>query len=121
MKIATETIGWVVSAVGVFPQIAGGFLNLTKNATAKKNINHIGYPESILTGFGVWVILIAVLTLVPATSFLGVILETAWMGGAIAAHVRVKDNYVLQLIIPIIVWVGFGLRHQPEMHRLFGF
>jgi len=67
------------------------------------------------------VILIGTLTLIPSTAFLGVILETAWMGGAIAAHVRVRDNYVLQLIIPILVWIGFGLRYQAEMHRLFGF
>jgi len=50
-----------------------------------------------------------------------VILETAWMGGAIAAHVRVKDKYAVQLIIPLLVWLGFGLRHQPDLHRLFGF
>ncbi|MGA8102344.1 MAG: hypothetical protein WB869_09330 [Candidatus Acidiferrales bacterium] len=37
----------------------------------------------------------AVRTLVPATSFLAVILATGWMGGAIAAHVHVRDNYLL--------------------------
>ena len=119
--MATQTIGLVVSVMGLLPQVAGGFLNLTKSPTAEKNIAHIGYSPNLLTPFGLWVILIAALTIIPSTSFLGVILETAWMGGAIAAHVRVRDSYVLQLIIPVLVWIGFGLRHQTEMHHLLGF
>jgi hypothetical protein len=42
------------------------------------------------------------------------------MGGAIAAHVRVRDNYVIQVILPILIWVGFGLRHQSEIRALLG-
>jgi hypothetical protein len=121
MKITTETIGLVVSVIAVLPFFMGGIMNLTKNPTAIKNIEHIGYPPGFLNAFGISVILIGALTLVPSTSFLGVILATGWMGGAIAAHVRVRDNFILQTIIPILIWIGFGLRHQAELHRLFGF
>jgi uncharacterized membrane protein len=122
MKI--ETIGLIVSVVGVLPFFGGGFLNITKNAIARKNIEHIGYAPHLVTHLGISVITLGILTLVPRTAFLGVILTTAWMGGAVAAHVRVKDKWTVSagiLIIPILVWIGFGLRHQSEMRSLFGF
>ena len=116
-----EIIGYAISVIAVLPQVVGGILNITKNPIALKNIDSVGYPREFLTFFGISTISLAVLTLLPWTSFLGVILASAWMGGAVAAHVRVKDNFAVQLIIPILIWVGFGLRHQAEMHSLLGF
>jgi hypothetical protein len=122
MKV--ETVGLVVSLIAVLPFFGGGFLNLTRSPVARKNIEHIGYPAYLMPYFGSSVVVLGMLTLIPATAFLGVILTTAWMGGAAAAHVRVKDPLSTTLgilLIPILVWVGFGLRHQPEMHRLLGY
>jgi hypothetical protein len=118
-------IGFVISGIGVLPFCGGGFLNITKSPVARKNIAHVGYPPEFLTHFGISVIAIGILTLLPWTSFPGVILATAWMGGAIAAHVRVRDPWSFQLVsivmIPVLIWIGFGLRHQAEMHKLLGF
>jgi uncharacterized membrane protein len=122
MKI--ETIGWIISVVGVLPFFGGGSLNLRRDPVARKNIEHIGYPPYLVTHFGISVIALGILTLIPQTAFLGVILTTTWMGGAVAAHVRVKDKWTVSagiLIIPVLVWIGFGLRHQAEMRNLFGF
>ena len=102
----------------------GGFRNITRNPIAKKNIEHIGYAPYLVTRFGISVITLGILTLIPRTAFLGVILTTAWMGGAVAAHVRVKDKWSVSagiLMIPLLVWIGFGLRHQAQMRSLFGF
>jgi hypothetical protein len=41
------------------------------------------------------------------------------MGGAIAAHLRVHDGFVIQTIVPIMIWIGFGLLHVDEMRQLF--
>jgi hypothetical protein len=42
-------------------------------------------------------------------------------GGAMAAHVRVRDKFFIQAAVPITIWVGFGIRHQSAMHSLLGF
>ena len=110
-----------ISVVAVLPFFVGGVLNLLKNPTAVKNIKEVEFPESLLHPFGVSVLAIGVLTLIPATSFLDVILATGWMGGAIAAHVRIRDRYVVQAILPLLISLRFGLRHRDELHRLFGF
>jgi len=86
---------------------------------AVKNIQHVGFSR-MLAPFGIIKILIAVLTMIPATSFVGVILATGWMGGVTAAHIRVREKFVFQALLPILIWVGFGLRQQAEMRALPG-
>ena len=116
LKIA----GFVLSVLGVFPLAVRGILYMLKKPVILKNMKHVDYSSSVLTPFGIIKIIIAALTLIPATSFVGVILATGWMGGAIAAQVRVGDKYVIQVILPILIWVGFGLRHQNEIRALLG-
>jgi DoxX-like protein len=112
--------GLVLSVLGAFPLVVSGILYILKNPVMLKNVEHVGYSSNVMTPFGIIKIIIAALTLIPATSFVGVILATGWMGGAIAAHVRVGDKYVIQVIIPILIWVGLGFRHQNEIRALLG-
>ena len=114
-------IGWVLSTLAVAPFFWGGFLDVLKAPVVIKNTEHIGFPFEIVAPFGVIKILIGILSLIPSTSFVGVILATGWMGGAIAAHIRVRDKYFIQVIIPILIWIGFGLRHQSAIRSLLGF
>jgi DoxX-like family len=56
----------------------------------------------------------------PATAILGAILFTGYMGGAILAHLRVGDPLVLQIVIPVLLWLGVWLR-DPRVRALFPF
>jgi hypothetical protein len=112
-------VGFALSIIAILPIALSGVMYLFKIPVAVKNMEHVGFSH-MLAPFGVIKIVIAVMTLIPTTSFLGVILATGWMGGAIAAHIRIRENYVIQMILPIFIWVGFGLRHQAEMHALLG-
>lgn len=113
-------VGWVLSLLGAAALFAGGVLDILRNPGMVKNMEEIGFPLETLRPFGFIKAIIAVLSLVPATAFVGVILATGWMGGAIAAHVRVRKNYAVQVILPIVYWIGFGLRHQSTMRMLLG-
>jgi len=115
-----QVSGFVLSVLGVFPLVVSGILYILKKPEMLKNMEHVGYSSSVLTPLGIIKIIIAALTLIPATSFVGVILATGWMGGAIAAHVRVGDKYLIQVTVPILIWVGFGLRHKNEIRALLG-
>lgn len=114
-------IGWLVSVIGALPLILGGAMNIMKTPGMVKNMEHVGFPPDVFPVFGIIRVVIAALSLFPRTSLVGVILATGWMGGAISAHVRVKDRYLIQVVIPILIWVGFGLRHQSAMHSLLRF
>jgi hypothetical protein len=53
-----------------------------------------------------------VIYLIPATSVLGAILLTGYIGGAICTHLRVGDPFFLQIAIGIFVWLGLYLRES---------
>jgi hypothetical protein len=117
----TIIIGWVLSTLAAAFLLLSGIMYVLKAAPVRKRFEEIGYPLDLLRTLGVSKVLIATLCLIPATSFLGLILATSWLGGAIAAHVRVKDKFIAPALFLILLWAGFGLRHQDAMHRLFGF
>ena len=76
-----------------------------------------GYPESQLTTIGVIELLCVVLYAIPRTSVLGAILLTAYLGGAVATHVRVSDVFVGPLMYAIFIWAGLFLR-DPRVRAL---
>lgn len=55
-------------------------------------------------------------TIVPQTSFVGAVLLTGYLGGAIATHVRVGDPLLTHTLFPIyvgvFVWIGLLLRDE---------
>jgi hypothetical protein len=114
-------IGWVLSTLAAAFLLLSGVMYILKAPPVLKRFEEVGYPLDLLRTFGFSKIVIAVLCLIPATSFVGLILATGWLGGAIAAHVRVKDKFIAPALFLILLWVGFGLRHQSAMHSLFGF
>lgn len=52
--------------------------------------------------------------IIPRTAILGAILLTAYLGGAVASHVRVGNPLVTHTLFPIyiasILWIGLWLR-----------
>ena len=113
-------IGLVLSSIGALILLVSGFANMLRIPVVIKNTEHIGFPLWCPVPFGAIKIVIGILILAPWTSLIGVILATGWMGGAIAAHIRVGDKFFLQAAIPTLIWVGFGLSHQSAMHILLG-
>ena len=63
----------------------------------------------------------AILYIIPATSILGAILMTGYLGGATATHVRLLDPaFIAPVIVGILVWLGLLLR-EPRLRALLPF
>jgi hypothetical protein len=67
---------------------------------------------------GAGAILTALLLLIPRTSSLGVLLSSAFWGGAICTHMAHGEPYVLQAVFLILSWAGAYLRN-PAMLSSF--
>jgi hypothetical protein len=74
--------------------------------------NKLGYQESSLTGLALLEIACTALYLIPQTAFLGALLLTGYLGGAIATHVRVGEPFATPLVLGVLVWVGLYLRES---------
>lgn len=114
MRIA----GWILSClIAVFLvglSAPGKFMEFEgKDAM----FQHLGYSNEVMVPIGVVEIVCTLLFLIPRTSFIGAILLTAYLGGAIATHVRVGDEYYMPIIMGVVIWVALGLR-RPEVFAL---
>jgi len=76
----------------------------------KAFVEQFGYIESSLLVIGAVELLCAFLYVIPQTSVLGAVLCTGYLGGAIATHVRIGDNFIPPLVLGIMLWAGLWLR-----------
>jgi DoxX-like family len=73
---------------------------------------HLGLPESLIVPLGILEISCVAIYLFPATSMLGAILLTGYIGGAICTHLRVGDPFFFQIVLGVCVWLGLYLREN---------
>ena len=108
----TTIIGWVLSAlVGLFLIGGSGVPKFLDFPGKGEMMEHLGIPLAILPKIAVLEIAVAVLYLIPRTAFLGAILTTGYLGGAVFTHLRVGDPWFFPILIGVIAWVGLSLRH----------
>ena len=80
----------------------------------------IGLQPSILPILAALELLCVLIYAIPATTVLGAVLFTGYMGGAILTHLRVGENVIMQVSFGIIIWLGVYLR-EPKLKQLFPF
>ncbi|MEO2090534.1 MAG: DoxX family protein [Gemmataceae bacterium] len=113
-------IGWVVSgliAAFLLFSASGKLLPLMPADQKEEMLAHLGWAESTLKIIGLIELVVVALYLIPQTGFLGTILMTGYLGGAIATHVRVGDLPLLPFGMGVMAWVGYGLRN-PIVFKL---
>lgn len=107
----SKITGWILSGLlAVFligTSISGKFTQWEGKA---EMFDKMGWTEDVMIPVGIVEIAAALLFLMPRTAFLGAILLTGYLGGAVATHVRVGDAFIFPVLIGILVWVALGLR-----------
>lgn len=115
---AQHIIGWVLTVlVGFFLIVASGIPKFIDFPGKKEMFDHMGIAADLSPTLGVIEIAAAVLFLIPRTAFVGAILVTGYLGGAVWAHLRVGDPWFFPIIIGVVMWVAIGLR-QPVILSL---
>ena len=115
---AQRITGWILTAlVGIFMLGLSGIPKFIDWPGKDEMMSKMGLPLTLLPTIGVIEIAVAILYLIPRTSFLGAILMTGYLGGAVFTHMRVGDPWFFPIIIGVIAWLGLALR-QPAIFRL---
>ena len=116
MSEVSKTSLWVGRIVSYLPALfllVDGVMKLVKPPVVVEATVNLGYPESVIVPIGVVLIVCTILYLFPATSVLGAILLTGYLGGAVATHVRVGEglfSIVFPVIFGMLLWLGLYLR-----------
>ena len=112
--VGTTSISvWAGRAVSVLVALVfaiSALMKLMGGAEVKQGMGHLGLPESLIIPLAILEVSCVVIYLIPATSVLGAILLTGYMGGAICTHLRVGDPFFIQIALGVLVWLGLYLR-----------
>jgi len=106
--------GRVLTALCALFLLRDGVAKLFKPAVVVQGTVDLGYPASTITCMGLALVAGVVLHLIPRTAVLGALLVTAYLGGAVATHVRVENPLFSHVLFPtylaIMLWASLGLR-----------
>lgn len=108
---AKQIIGWTLSGLISALLLFSAFNKLT--GSFNEMMTSFGFTDSEIILIGIGEILATVLFLIPKTSSLGVLLLSAYMGGAIATHMQAAppaENYVMPSVILVVIWMAAILR-----------
>lgn len=100
--------------------LVDGIMKLMKPPVVVETTVQLGYPESVIVGLGIVLLVCTALYVIPRTSVLGAILLTGYLGGAVATHVRVGGSLfsvVFPVILGALLWGGLVLR-TPRLGAL---
>lgn len=116
------TVGWAQSGLVALFLLVDSLAKLAGGVPPEAAVS-IGWPydrATILT-LGLLLALPTVLYLWPRTAILGAILVTAYLGGAVATHMRVGNPLLTHTFFGVylgfFVWGGLWLR-EPGLRRL---
>jgi hypothetical protein len=129
LKIEDLKMDTANASIGKARRIAGlvliwlGSIVLIGSAGAKfahvpKVVNELGamgFDGERLTMIAVTEIASALLFLLPLTRSIGLLLVSAYMGGAIATHVQHGQPFIQPAMILTVIWAGTWLRHPQVL------
>lgn len=111
-----KTIGWVISIVVILFLLFDSIGKMIKIEQVVTATVELGYLENSVRLIGTILLLSTTLYIIPKTSIVGVILLTAYLGGAVATQIRVDSPIFSHVLFPVYVgvlaWLGLILRNE---------
>lgn len=84
----------------------------------------LGYQEHVVLPLGVLLLIGVLLYAIPRTSLVGAIYLTAYLGGAVATHLRVGSPLATHILfgvyVAVFMWCGLALRSPRLLQLLTG-
>ncbi|HEY4201860.1 MAG TPA: DoxX family protein [Devosiaceae bacterium] len=116
--------GWVLSGILIAFLLFDAGIKLVPLDVVNETMVQLGWPPELARGLGVLTLLCVVLYAIPRTSVLGAILLTAYLGGAMATHMRIGSplfsHTLFGLYLGLFAWGGLYLR-DPRIQALLPF
>lgn len=106
--------GRILSGIAILFLVFDTSIKLIGRPEVAESMRQLGYPTELGLVIGVIELVCLVAYIVPATSVLGAILLTGYLGGAIASHLRLENPLFTHILFPTyvaaLIWGGLYLR-----------
>ena len=123
---SARLLGRLLSGLVILFMLFDGAVKLLPWPIVTESMEKIGYgsSETLARSLGVISLVCTVLYAIPPTSFVGAILLTGYLGGAMASHLRIGSPLFTHILfgfyLGLMVWGGLWLR-DPDLRRLLPF
>jgi hypothetical protein len=116
--------GGIMSALVIIVLAVDGTIELFAPSQIASMLQETGFAMELTRVVGPLILACAILYAIPATSVLGAILVTGFLGGAICAHVRIGElgssPQIICLLLGVLTWGGLYMR-DPRIRALLPF
>jgi uncharacterized membrane protein (UPF0182 family) len=107
--------GRIISAVVVLFLLFDSITKVMKVRAVMEASAQLGYPANTIVIIGVILLVCTVFYIIPQTAVLGAILLTGYLGGAVAANLRIGTsmfNTLFPIVFAALAWTGIFLRES---------
>jgi hypothetical protein len=115
---SARLLGRLLSGLVILFMLLDGAIKLVPWPIVTESMEKIGYgsSETLARSLGVISLVCTVLYAIPPTSFVGAILLTGYLGGAMASHLRAGSPLFTHILfgfyLGLMVWGGLWLRDR---------
>ena len=123
---SARRLGRLLSGLVILFMLFDGAVKLLPWPIVTESMEKIGYgsSETLARSLGLISLVCTILYAIPPTSFVGAILLTGYLGGAMASHLRIGSPLFTHILfgfyLGLMVWGGLWLR-DPDLRRLLPF
>ena len=116
VSVAALWLGRILSSLAILCLLFDGAIRLVPLGVVTETMDRIGYgsSETLARSLGAITVICTLLYAVPPTSFVGAILLTGYLGGAIASHVRIGSPLITHVLfgfyLGLMVWGVLWMR-----------
>ena len=108
--------GRILSGLAILFLVFDTVIKLLARPEVADSMQQLGYPTELGFVIGIIELVCLVAYIVPATSVIGAILLTGYLGGAIATHLRLENPLFTHILFPTyiaaLIWGGLYLRDR---------
>lgn len=115
-SMAATWIGRLIGSLVVLSLLADAGVHVLLPHLLAENLKEIDFPISLAPLIGSALFVFVLLYMIPRTSVLGAVLISAFLGGAICAHLRIGEigspPQIICTLIGIATWASLYLRNS---------
>jgi hypothetical protein len=107
--------GRIISALVVLFLLFDSITKVMKVRAVIEASAQLGYPVNAIVAIGIILLACTVFYIIPQTAVLGAILLTGYLGGAVAANLRIATsmfNTLFPVVFAALAWTGIFLRES---------
>jgi DoxX-like family len=107
--------GRIISGLVVLFLLFDSITKVIKVRAVMEASTQLGYPANTIFTIGIILFVCTAFYIIPQTAVLGAILLTGYLGGAVAANLRIGSamfNTFFPIVFAALAWVGIFLRES---------